>query len=66
MKSPNLSEDNRCSDTIAFETTKAVRRRPVFGHDSFEISKVVRMGHESNTATKFTIRAFIYYLSAAF
>ncbi|WP_260871809.1 hypothetical protein [Bacillus sp. X1(2014)] len=41
MKSRKLSEDDRCSDTIAFEITKAVR-----------------MGHESNTATKFTIRAF--------
>ncbi|WP_260871569.1 hypothetical protein [Bacillus sp. X1(2014)] len=40
MKSRKLAEDDRCSDTIAFEVTKTVR-----------------MGHKSNAATKFTIRA---------
>ncbi|WP_260871769.1 hypothetical protein [Bacillus sp. X1(2014)] len=40
MKSPKLSEVDRCSDTFAFE-----------------ITRVVHIGHESNTATKFTIRA---------
>ncbi|WP_144548021.1 hypothetical protein [Bacillus sp. X1(2014)] len=42
LKSRKMSEDDRCSDMIAFEITKDVRRRRCSDMIAFEITKDVR------------------------
>ncbi|WP_144548738.1 hypothetical protein [Bacillus sp. X1(2014)] len=50
LKLRKLSEDDRSSDTIAIEITKAVRSRPKFDTIAIEITKAVRsrpkFGHD--------------------